>query len=206
MQIDTHPLDQIDSDLYCTHLEREWKMSQTKISDAEWLKIVPEAKSVISEKISEWQERRKFLTKIIAEKLLENRSLESDLVKAIARESVKRNEGTELLHSIKHINRLRRLQPHDGKPLSYITPEEIERAKSVPLESIIEQDRTLRRAGRNFVCQCPIPSHNEKSPSFTIFTDTNRFWCFGCSKGGNVIDYVMSISNLNFQEAVRKLL
>ena len=206
MQVNTHPLDLIDSDLYYAHLEREWKKSQPRMSDAEWLRTIPEARSVIPAKISEWQEQRNFLTEVIAKRLLENRSLETDLVKAIARESVKQNEGTELLHSIKHINRLRRLQPHDKKPLNYVTPEEIEQAQSVPLESIIEQDRTLRRAGQNFICQCPLPSHDEKTPSFTIFTDTNRFWCFGCSTGGSVIDYVMRTSNLNFQEAVRKLL
>lgn len=34
----------------------------------------------------------------------------------------------------------------------------------------------------------PCPIHDEEKPSMKIFEDTNSFFCFGCEKGGNVVD------------------
>ena len=48
------------------------------------------------------------------------------------------------------------------------------------------------------------PFHNEKTPSFTIFTETNSYYCFGCKIGGDVIDFVMKTQNLNFPETLRR--
>ena len=44
----------------------------------------------------------------------------------------------------------------------------------------------LQRRGGNYVGLCPF--HEEKSASFTVFPDTNRFHCFGCKEGGDVLD------------------
>jgi len=35
--------------------------------------------------------------------------------------------------------------------------------------------------------RCPLPGHNDSSPSFTVYRDDDRAWCFGCQRGGDVI-------------------
>ena len=49
----------------------------------------------------------------------------------------------------------------------------------------------LKRAGSNYVGLCPF--HSEKTPSFTVFPDTQNFYCFGCGAGGDLINFVRKI-------------
>ena len=49
------------------------------------------------------------------------------------------------------------------------------------------------------------PFHNEKTPSFHVLQDKQFYHCFGCKKGGGVINFIMEIENLTFPEAVRFL-
>ena len=62
---------------------------------------------------------------------------------------------------------------------------------------------TLKRAGANMNGLCPF--HNEKSPSFTVFTATQSFYCFGCAAAGDVVTFVRKINNLDYVEALRHL-
>ena len=72
-----------------------------------------------------------------------------------------------------------------------------------PIETVMGSYVNLIRRGRNYVCSCPF--HSEKTPSCTIFTDTQNFYCFGCGAGGDVITFTMKIENLTFSEAVKFL-
>jgi DNA primase len=47
----------------------------------------------------------------------------------------------------------------------------------------------LKRVGNRWVAQCPLPGHDERTPSFTVFPETNSWYCFGaCQRGGDVIE------------------
>lgn len=72
-----------------------------------------------------------------------------------------------------------------------------------PIDTVMGAYIHLTRRGRNYVCSCPF--HSEKTPSCTVFTDTQSFYCFGCGAGGDVITFVMKIENLDFTEAVKLL-
>lgn len=61
----------------------------------------------------------------------------------------------------------------------------------------------LKRSGRNFVACCPF--HQEKSPSFTVFQDSQAFKCFGCQKGGDIFTFLMEHEGLSFPEAMEHL-
>lgn len=61
----------------------------------------------------------------------------------------------------------------------------------------------LKKAGRNFRGLCPF--HNEKTPSFMVSPDRQIFHCFGCGKGGSVIDFVMEYEHVDFSEALETL-
>jgi DNA primase len=62
---------------------------------------------------------------------------------------------------------------------------------------------TLKKAGRDFICLCPF--HSEKTPSCHIYTDDQRFYCFGCNAGGDIINFTRLTENLDFMGAVRLL-
>ena len=61
----------------------------------------------------------------------------------------------------------------------------------------------LRKSGQNQIGLCPF--HNEKTPSFNVSESKQIFKCFGCQVGGDVIDFVRHIENLDFPEAVKYL-
>jgi hypothetical protein len=47
----------------------------------------------------------------------------------------------------------------------------------------------LRRVGKRWVGRCPLPDHEDRSPSFTVFPETNTWYCFGaCQRGLDVVD------------------
>ena len=60
-----------------------------------------------------------------------------------------------------------------------------------------------RRSGTNIFGLCPF--HNEKTPSFSVRPERNSFYCFGCGKGGGVVNFIMAAENLSYPDAVRHL-
>lgn len=71
------------------------------------------------------------------------------------------------------------------------------------IESVISPYVNLSKRGRLVKGLCPF--HNEKTPSFTIYTDSQSFFCFGCGAGGDAITFVRRIENLDYVEAVKVL-
>ena len=61
----------------------------------------------------------------------------------------------------------------------------------------------LKRNGGSYFGLCPF--HNEKTPSFSVTPSKQMFYCFGCHRGGNVINFVMEYENYTFSEAVAHL-
>ena len=61
----------------------------------------------------------------------------------------------------------------------------------------------LKRAGSRLQGLCPY--HSERSPSFTVFPDSQSFYCFGCGAGGDAITFVMRSENLDYPGAVEYL-
>ena len=46
----------------------------------------------------------------------------------------------------------------------------------------------LRRVNTHWVGRCPLPDHEDKTPSFVVYSGNNSWWCFGCSRGSDVLD------------------
>jgi len=63
--------------------------------------------------------------------------------------------------------------------------------------------RLTKRSGSNLFGLCPF--HSEKTPSFSVAPDKQIYHCFGCGKGGTVINFIMEIENLSYPDAVRFL-
>jgi DNA primase len=72
-----------------------------------------------------------------------------------------------------------------------------------PIEDVVGQYVSLRRAGANMFGLCPF--HGEKTASFSVAPDKGIYYCFGCHKGGGVINFQMEVEGLSYPDAVRAL-
>ncbi|MBR6917510.1 MAG: DNA primase [Clostridia bacterium] len=72
-----------------------------------------------------------------------------------------------------------------------------------PIEDVISSYVTLTRAGSNMKGLCPF--HSEKTPSFTVYTGSSSFYCFGCGAGGDVVSFIMRAENLDYPSAIEYL-
>jgi DNA primase len=69
---------------------------------------------------------------------------------------------------------------------------------------VVSARTPLRRAsGSRFTGRCPF--HEEKTPSFSVNPVDKLFYCFGCGKGGDVVEFVRETENLDFVEAIEWL-
>ncbi len=71
------------------------------------------------------------------------------------------------------------------------------------IEDVIASYVNLKRAGSVYQGLCPF--HSERTPSFTVFPNTETFHCFGCGAGGDVISFIMRAENLEYPGAVEFL-
>ncbi|MBQ9449503.1 MAG: DNA primase [Acholeplasmatales bacterium] len=69
--------------------------------------------------------------------------------------------------------------------------------------SVVERYLPLKKSGKNYMGLCPF--HSEKTPSFVVSPDKKLAKCFGCGGGGTIIDFVMQIENVDFNQALTKL-
>ena len=85
-----------------------------------------------------------------------------------------------------------------------ISPETIEQVTAaLNIVDVIGSYFPLRRAGTEFRALCPF--HQEKTPSFYVNPDKQTFYCFGCQRGGSIIQFVEEYEHVDFPEAVRRL-
>ncbi len=72
-----------------------------------------------------------------------------------------------------------------------------------PIEEVVGQYVQLKRSGSNYFGLCPF--HGEKTASFSVAPNKQMYYCFGCHKGGGVIDFIKEIEGLSYPDAVRFL-
>jgi hypothetical protein len=74
--------------------------------------------------------------------------------------------------------------------VSYVRP--IDAAKeAVPVIDLADRlcgAGGLRRIGEKWVGRCPLPDHEDRSPSFTVYPGDGGWWCYGCLHGGDVVE------------------
>lgn len=68
---------------------------------------------------------------------------------------------------------------------------------------LVSETVELRQRGQEFWGCCPF--HDEKTPSFKVNPQTGLWYCFGCSQGGDIFDYVQRREHLEFLDALRYL-
>ena len=73
-----------------------------------------------------------------------------------------------------------------------------------PLGDVVEA-AGVRLRGQGRVRQGVCPFHDEVEGSFTVYSDSQRFYCFGCGLGGDVLDFIRRTEKLSLPEALRRL-
>ncbi len=73
----------------------------------------------------------------------------------------------------------------------------------VDIVQLVEKYVKLKQTGKNFSGLCPF--HKEKTPSFIVSPDLQRYKCFGCGRSGDIFNFVQDIENIDFVEALEKL-
>ena len=71
------------------------------------------------------------------------------------------------------------------------------------VEVLSECGILLKPAGKEYKALCPF--HDEKTPSFTVSSEKQMFYCFGCNTGGNIISFLQKHEGKSFMEAVEWL-
>ena len=71
------------------------------------------------------------------------------------------------------------------------------------LADLVGKHVNLQRSGRYLKGLCPF--HTEKTPSFYVFPDTQRWHCFGCDRGGDVFNFMMEFQGYDFRAALEEL-
>jgi len=74
----------------------------------------------------------------------------------------------------------------------------------IDIVEIIGETVQLRKVGRSHVGFCPFHP-NTRTPAFTVYPDSQSFYCFGCQAHGTAFDFVMRKQGLNFAEALEYL-
>ena len=88
--------------------------------------------------------------------------------------------------------------------MAYYSDDLIEEViSSNDIVDVISEYVVLKKRGRNYIGLCPF--HKEKTPSFIVSSDKQICKCFGCSKGGGVINFIKEIENLEFKETLEFL-
>lgn len=85
-----------------------------------------------------------------------------------------------------------------------ITDESIQLVKDTArVEDVVGDYVSLKRRGQNMIGLCPF--HGEKTPSFNVNPSRNIYKCFGCGEGGDPIKFLMTLEQLTYPDAIRRI-
>jgi DNA primase len=70
----------------------------------------------------------------------------------------------------------------------------------IEIASLIGGYVDLKKAGKNFKGLCPF--HSEKTPSFTVSNEIQRYKCFGCGESGDIFTFLEKYEGMDFFEAL----
>ncbi|MCA9370107.1 DNA primase, partial [Candidatus Woesebacteria bacterium] len=68
---------------------------------------------------------------------------------------------------------------------------------------VVSEHVVLQRSGSSLKGLCPF--HSEKTPSFFVSEELQRYKCFGCQETGDVFTFLEKIEGLTFYESLQKL-
>ena len=86
--------------------------------------------------------------------------------------------------------------------MGYISDKSVQQIyDTAKVEDVVGDFVHLKRRGINYIGLCPF--HHEKTPSFNVSPVKGIFKCFGCSEGGDAVQFVMKMEQCSYPEALR---
>lgn len=80
----------------------------------------------------------------------------------------------------------------------------IEQIKNkLSIAEVIGSYLKLEKAGSNFKSNCPF--HNEKTPSFFVSPSRDSYYCFGCGRKGDILNFVQEFEGVDFMGSLKIL-
>lgn len=73
------------------------------------------------------------------------------------------------------------------------------------LEILLKYDLSLEQVGPRYRSNCVFSDHEDNTPSFIVYPETNSFYCFGCQRGGDPIQFVAYYEGVSRSEAQKRL-
>ena len=175
-------------------------------TEIELLKIFPEGKGIIRQKIDEWKKVKvKLLSEEVMPVLKSISGIKDDFARWFCKETYKVLVNPRFIEALEQLARLERLKilttdtKHSKNILNF--EQKKETAKQTPILSLYPFKK-LRKIGSRYTALCPF--HNEKTASFVIYPE-NTFYCFGCHAHGDAISFMKLMKNCDFKEAVGSL-
>lgn len=207
MTIYTQDPDELQNE-YFQELEEQWLKSQPRFTDTELVAMFGDTLDTMDDTIAELKYQRKLLVKEIKRRI-EPYAHRDDADAYFARFCIKHfliEKLVKIEESLFRIERLRRKKNQSPvRPKKGLTDAEIERARNMPIAQIAELHiGKLRKAGKNYMARCPF--HEDNSPSFTLYSDSNKFYCFGCQAKGDVIAFIQRLLQCDFKTAIYSLI
>ena len=170
------------------------------------MKIFPEGKEIIRQKINEWTRvKGKLLCEEVTPTLKKISDIKDDFSRWFWKEAYKSLVNPRFIEAVEQLARLERLQiltadtKHSKNIVDFEQKKEV--AKQTPILSLYSFQK-LRKLGSRYTALCPF--HNESTPSFVIYPD-NSFYCFGCQAHGDAIDFMKLIKGCSFKEAIGQM-
>lgn len=175
-------------DEFCRELEK--KNPPKRLTSEELKEIFPEILDIAPLKVAEIEDKMDRLERYSKKNPVDLNTLEG------LWEQGRRDKAHKELK--RQLMRFKRFIPTVS--LSGVTDAEIAAAREYPILDLVDEPR---RSGSMYTIHCPL--HEENTPSCKIYVKSNDFWCFGCNRGGDTIDFVMARDEVDFVTAVRQL-
>lgn len=183
-----------------------WRKSIKKPSAKELLSTFPEAKTIIPLKIKEWKSTIDKREAEIGHLFNEIYKQELDEFSEWFWEEVLKTflfPDLEILdRQLLRLNRFQTIIKPNNKSNS-ISQDQIEVARNYPIYDLAKDKLELKPSGQNYIALCPF--HNERTPSFYLYTETNSYHCYGCQEHGDVIKLTMYLYGIEFKDTVKML-
>lgn len=199
-------LDEIE---FLDSLERQWKRSLPKYNFYQLIKIFPEAKAAARVGLNAEIARcrvdldealrleREYKKKIISKIPYDSEDFYYAVCEHLVVAPYRKGRETRIKKCRSYLAYLKVMDLPDSEKEKTINDIKVQQAKEIPIETFIDTDNSG-------FAHCFL--HRDKTPSLKIYKNKNRWHCFSCDLGGDVIDLIMRRDNVNFIKAVKFLL
>jgi len=116
-------------------------------------------------------------------------------------------KASDLVDLIKEI---KKITPASIKSKTGVTnPNQFSDLKNIPLLTFIERIKKGTQWKKTstgiYKTECPFTDHNDTVSSFTVYNDSNSYFCFGCGRGGDIINFCCEFFNVSFKTGINIL-